>query len=106
MNLSLAAKEVSQAIQSLLHATQGLAPDQIKCDEALEALSEIMENLDGLDLTASVCHAPRMIGDDLIIVRLVGWYRMPPYRTILLVMILHTMLLNWDRQYHKWLLLR
>ena len=55
MNLSIAAKEVSQAIQSLLHATQGLAPDQIKCDEALESLSEIMENLDGLALTASVC---------------------------------------------------
>jgi hypothetical protein len=55
LRLSSAAKEVSTAIQSLFNATQGLAPDQIKCDEALETLSEIMENLDGLALTTSVC---------------------------------------------------
>jgi hypothetical protein len=52
--LSKAAKNVSDAIQALLGSAQGLAPDFVKCDEALERIATSMENLDASLLSAAV----------------------------------------------------
>ena len=52
--LSKAAKNVSDAIQALLGSAQGLAPDYVQCDEALEKIATSMENLDASLLSAAV----------------------------------------------------
>ncbi len=52
--LSKAAKAVSDSIQTLLNSAQGLAPEQIKCDEAVEKIATSMENLDAALLSVTV----------------------------------------------------
>ena len=52
--LSKAAKSVSDALQVLLSSAQGLAPDTVKCDEAVQSISSSMENLEASLLSATI----------------------------------------------------